>query len=949
MKNTLIIITFLFIYKISFAQASSDDNFILSSPDHPTTIFVAKDEKEVVKITANALAGDIRDITGRKPLVTDDTGNLKGSVVILGTITNPYIQHFLKKYHLPDIKGTWEHFFIRVLNNNTNRKILLIAGSDARGAAYGAFTISRLIGVSPWKWWADVAPHKEKELVINKDIHIEQGPSVKYRGIFLNDEDWGLSPWASKTFEPELGTIGPKTYAKIYELLLRLKANTIWPAMHPSTMPFFEVRGNEAMATKYDIIVGTAHNEPMMLNSPRRWHAKTMGPFNYVTNRDTVLAHWRSMVMRVARDNDIYTLGMRGTGDTRMEGVSTLSQAAAVLEKVFKDQRSLLQEYVNPDVSKVPQVFVPYKEVLPVYDHGLKVPDDVTLMWPDDNYGYIRRLSDRKERQRSGSSGIYYHVSYNGSPQDYLWLSTTQPGLIWEEMKKAWDYGAKRIWIVNVGDIKPTAYDIEFFLDMAWNINSIKPDNILHYMRQWHNKIFGQQNAAAITNVMNEYYRLAFIRRPEFMGWNRTYPNTPTRNTAFRPFLDGDEIAGRVNAYKQLIQKVEQIKKNIPADLQNAYFELVTYPVEAAAYMNEKFLYAQKSRLFAQYNLPVANDYASWSQQAYDSIKILTDEYNDLDNGKWKYMMDRAPRNLPVFKLPELPEKVHSDQKGIVVWLEGQSTPAQKQLQDTLPVFNPYNAKHHFIALLNKGSQPVKWQAATDQDWIHLNQSSGALQTEDKIEVTINWNKLPAAIREGALTLKTQDSSFKIYVQIAPPMKGRISPNPIVEQDGHVFIQAYQFIKKYNYSKTHQWEPVQELGYSDSAYSILPVPVADTQKLHTAYLEYKFYTYSKGPAEITAFTLPTEPVNNKHGMRIAVSFDHGQKHIISYQTKAGSKQWQQNVLSNHARCSLNYNFSTTGWHTIKIYPLDPGVVLDQILINFKPDQKIYAVPVMYNH
>lgn len=945
MKHTLIILTFLVIYKMTSAQTPSD-NFILSEPHHSTTIFVGKDEKEVVQFAANALADDIEDITGIRPLVTNDTSNLKGSIVILGTVDNRLIQHFCKLYRLPGIKSKWEHFFIRVLNDRaTNQKALLIAGSDARGAAYGVFTLSKLIGVSPWKWWADVTPHKKERLIINKNIDIQQEPSVKYRGIFLNDEDWGLRPWASKTFETGLGNIGPKTYAKIFELLLRLKANTIWPAMHPGTTPFFEVKDNEETAKKYDIVVGTSHAEPMLRNNVGEWHRKTMGDFNYITNRDSVYNYWKKRVKQVADDNSIYTIGMRGVHDGKMEGATTLPQQEAVISQVFKDQRGLLEKYVNHDITKVPQVFIPYKEVLPVYDYGLKVPDDVTLMWTDDNYGYIRRLSNKAERQRIGSSGVYYHLSYWGRPHDYLWLSSTQPGLIYEEMKKAWDYGARRIWIANVGDIKPAEYDIEFFLDMAWNIDSIKPDNILQHMQHWSANLFGGQNAKAITEVMDEYYRLASIRKPEFMGWSQTEPQTPTRNTSFHPFLNGDEIARRVQAYKKLMSKADEINKNIPNDRKDAYFELVTYPVKGATYMNLKFLYAQKSRLFAKYGLPVANDYASLTQEAYDSIKILTEKYNDvIANGKWKYIMSMAPRDLAAFQLPELPDEIKSDKKGVLVWLEGQSEPLQDQLQDTLPAFNPYSARKHFIELFNKGKDLIKWQVNAGENWIKLNKTSGLLHNQDKIEVSIKWEKLPPTAREGMLTIHAGEDVYNIIIPVARPIKGLIPVNPVVEHDGHVFIQAYQFIKKHEYSKNHQWTPIQQLGYSDRAYAILPIPKEDTKGLKSAYLEYHFYTYSKGPAEITVFTEPTLPVNDSADMRLAVSVDDGQKQMISYKTEDRSEEWKQNVLSNHARCELQYNFSTPGWHTLKIYPLDPGVIIDQLMINFNFDQKIYAIP-----
>lgn len=943
MKQTLII-AFILIYKLTIAQTPSN-NFILSGAGHVTTIFTGKDEKEVVKLAANALADDIKDITGVRPPVTDDTANLKGSVVIVGTIFNPLVRHFCSENKLPGIKGKWEHFLIHLCHRHAKgEKVLLIAGSDARGAAFGVFTLSKLIGVSPWKWWADVTPHKKKRIIINEDIDTEQEPSVKYRGIFLNDEDWGLRPWASKTFEPQVGNIGPKTYAKIFELLLRLKANTIWPAMHPGTKAFYEVDGNEVMAKKYDIVVGTSHAEPMLRNNVGEWNTKTMGDFNYISNRDSVYNYWKRRVMQVAGDNNIYTIGMRGIHDSKMEGAETLSQQAAVLSQVFKDQRGLFKKYVNPDITKVPQVFIPYKEVLPVYDSGLKVPDDVTLMWTDDNYGYIRRLSNKSERKRSGSAGIYYHLSYWGRPHDYLWLSSTQPGLIWEEMKKAWDYGARRIWIANVGDIKPAEYNIQFFLDMAWDIDSIRPDNIKQHMQQWASNTFGQKNAGAITKVIDEYYRLASIRKPEFMGWSQTEPITPTKNTAFQPFFNGDEIASRVKDFNRLILEADDIKKSIAEDRQNAYFELVEYPVKGAAYMNQKFLYAQKSRLFAKYDLPAANEYASLARAAYDSIKILTEKYNeDINNGKWKYMMSMAPRNLPVYQLPELPERIKPAEKGVLVWLEGQPVPLQDQVHDSLPPFNPYSADHHFIRLFNKSAVPVKWPVATNEDWIRVNKKSGLMANEGKIDVSVDWEKLPSTVREG-LAIRTEDTSYQIIIPVAPPVKGTVPLKAVVEQDGHVFIQAYQFIKKHDYSKDHRWRGIQQLGYSDSAYAILPVPKEDTKGLNAAYLEYRFYTYSKGLAEITVFTEPTLPVNDSAGMRLALSLDDRQKHIISYKTEGRSEEWKQNVLSNHARCTLKYNFMSAGWHTLKIYPLDPGVIIDQLMINFNLDQNIYAIP-----
>ncbi len=942
-----------FILEVGNGQTKNSTNhpFILATSQSSPVIVVDNQEAEVVKIAAKDLSEDIKKITGRKPMVLSDPPNPKsGTTLLIGTVNNPHIQSYIQSNDLPNIQGKWEHFFIRLVPNQTDssQKVLLIIGSDPRGAAYGVFTLSRKIGVSPWEWWADVTPDKKDTLFLNASIHIDQEPSVKYRGIFLNDEDWGLRPWASKTFEPQAGNIGPKTYAKIFELLLRLKANTIWPAMHPTgsgTTPFFEMKGNEKMAERYDIVVGTAHNEPMMTNIPVVWNKKKMGSFNYVTNKEAILHLWTKKIKKSRQGNNIYTLGMRGVGDSRMKGVSGIDEQVNLMSRIFKDQRHLIRKYINKEVTKVPQVFVPYKEVLPIYDHGLKVPEDVTLVWPDDNYGYIRRLSNANERKRSGSAGVYYHISYWGRPHDYLWLSSTQPGLIWEELKKAWRYGTKRLWMINVGDIKPAAYNIQFIMDLAWNIDSLKSDNLNAYMKQWHAQAFDAKNANKITSIMEEYYRLAAIRRPEFMGWSQTEPTTPTHNTAFQPFLDGDEIANRVRSYNHLIAEVNEVKKQIPKNKRNAFFELVAYPVKGAAYMNKKFLYAQKSRLYAQYHLPVANQYAALSRQAYDSIKILTNEYNHLLNGKWKGMMDMAPRNLPVFHAPQLPKEVTSKREGLLIWPEGLTQPDSTNQPLELPTFNPYSSKTHFIKLFNKGNQPIRWRASTTYPWIHLNKVSGKLDTEDQLIVSIDWAQVPQPIHDGKLVIHSGQHTYSVNVSLAPAIPAKLSEHPIVEDNGRVFMQASDFIEKRDYSKKHQWKPIQQLGYGKSAYTILPIPLENNdQGLGKAYLKYKFYTYSKGSAEITVYTLPTHPVNDAAGVRMTLSVDGGEKDTLSYKTEGRSETWKQNVLSNHAQSVLKYDFKSAGWHTLQINPLDPGVIIDHIMVNFKPGEKIYALP-----
>lgn len=647
-----IILSILAFVLLISCNTATNPAFTIVDKTHSTTIYISKDANELIRWAAHDFAKDIESISGKtievKPVNTFNTENKGIYIAKSGSKFSKSLPVDLKK-----IQGNWEKFVIEKHDGS-----LFITGSDVRGTVYGIFDVAKRLGISPWKWWADVTPEKKDVVELHlPENGIESEPSVKYRGIFLNDEDWGLQPWAAKTYEPETGDIGPKTYEKIFQLLLRLKANTIWPAMHPSTKPFFTIPGNKEMAEKYHICIGTSHAEPMLRNNVREWNKQKYGEFNYFINRDRVKEYWKERVAETKDDNDIYTLGMRGIHDSGMEGNATLQQKVQLLDTVISDQREILTEVLQKPIDEIPQVFVPYKEVLEQYDNGLKLPDDVTLMWTDDNYGYIRRLSNKKEQQRSGGSGVYYHLSYWGRPHDYLWLSTTQPGLIWYEMSRAYQNGAKTIWIANVGDIKPAEYNIEFFLDLAWDINSIDENSIIDHMENWASREFGTDNAAQITKMMNEYYRLAFLRKPEYMGWSQTEPTTPTRMSEFTTG-NNNELQRRMDAYSQLYNSAASVESSIPKDRQAAYFQLVEYPVKCAALMNFKFLYYQQSLLAT--NKSQKEMLAAKAEEAYEEIKTLTTKYNELNGGKWKNIMSMHPRDLPAYSMPTytLPDSV---------------------------------------------------------------------------------------------------------------------------------------------------------------------------------------------------------------------------------------------------------------------------------------------------
>lgn len=600
------------------------------------TVSFSRQEPELVNTALEIFTKDYLRVFSGKVIV-----NSNKATVYIGTLgQNTPADRLADKKDIQELAKRKEGFLITAKEGK-----LIVLGSDKRGTAYGILELSRIIGVSPWEWWADSPVQQKDKIEIKAGFRLLKSPSVTHRGIFLNDEDWGLTPWSYKTHEPSdvKGQIGPKTHARVFELLLRLRANTFWPAMHDCSVAFYLTPGNKDMADKYGIFIGTSHCEPMMRNTNAEWRVAGNGAYDYVNNRDFVLKFWEERTIELAGSDNIYTLGIRGVHDSKMLGANTLEEQKAALTNVLKDQREMIANHVNPNVEEVSQVFIPYKEVLDVYNIGLEVPEDVTLLWCDDNYGYIRHFPNSMEQARKGGNGVYYHASYWGQPHDYLWLSTNHPALVYTQMKLAYDKGAKEMWILNVGDIKPAEYLTELFLDMAWDIDAIgnNREGLDKHISDWLSREFGNEHAAELLHVMNEYYRLAYIRKPEYMGNTRTEERDPARAVVTDLPWSESEIRQRINEYEGIAAKVKELSAAIPPGKRDSWFQLVEYPVCGAAEMNKKHLYGQLAR----------HGKEEWSKSdaAYEAIVSLTEQYNSLANGKWQYMMDHRPRRLPVF------------------------------------------------------------------------------------------------------------------------------------------------------------------------------------------------------------------------------------------------------------------------------------------------------------
>ncbi len=672
----LLLMSILLIPQLMFAQLvvnkqdpKNNSGFPIVSSKSVATVYCDTADFASVKKTAQLFAEDIQRVTDKSPKIVSSKFQFGEYVIIIGSVEkNQLIQELFKskKLNIDSIRNKWECYTIKTIDKPFKgvKQALIIAGSDRRGTSYGAFTVSEAIGVSPWYWWADIPVQKSQTLSIEAIDFTSKAPSVKYRGIFINDEDWGLKPWSSNNYEKNLGDIGPKTYAQVCELLLRLKANMFAPAMHSCTGAFYSHPESKVIADEYGIIITTSHCEPLLFNNAAKseWDTKVDGDWNYGTNKDMILNKLNNRVREASSYENIYTVGLRGLHDEGMRGNFTREDKVKIVDRAMTDQRSILQKYLQKPQNTIPQIYVPYKEALEVYNDGLKVPDDVTLVWVDDNYGYMKRLSNTEEQKRSGGAGVYYHFSYLGAPHDYLWLNTTAPVLMYEELIKAYKTGANRYWLVNVGDIKPAELGMQTFFDLAWNVDQFDYTSINQHQSLFLSQTFGTKYKKDFQYILDSYYRLAWSRKPEFMGWEREW-DAPKykdiRNTDYS-FQNYNEAQQRLADYKQLSDMTEKIDKELPENLRPAFYELLAYPVMGSYQMNRKFLMAQlNSEQLAANNFSAANWAALQSKSAYDSINSLTVMYNTMLNGKWNGMMALAPGFCA--KYQEMPKVTYNE------------------------------------------------------------------------------------------------------------------------------------------------------------------------------------------------------------------------------------------------------------------------------------------------
>src|SRR5437773_2086078 len=832
---------------------------------------------------------------------------------------------------------------------------LVIVGSDRRGTAFGVFELSQAIGVSPWYWWADVPPTHHVDLFVAGGTRREGPPSVQYRGIFLNDEDLGLQPWAAKTFDPQLGDIGPKTYARVFELLLRLKANTLWPAMHGCTKAFNLYPDNKVVADDYAIVMGSSHAEPMLRNNVTEWTDKPEN-YDYTKNADGVRKYWEDRAAQNGRYESIFTLGMRGIHDSPIVGPKTQPERIKVLEQIFSDQRAMLAKHVNPDATKVAQIFCPYKEVLADYRAGLKVPDDVTIVWPDDNHGYIRYFPAASELKRSGGFGVYYHVSYLGGPLSYIWLDSTPPALIWEEMSKAYDHGMRKFWMLNVGDLKPAEISVDLFLQMGWDISRWRRDNLAGFLESWAGSRFGGDHAREIAAVMDQYYRLGFARKPEFLQWNLV--NEKPRPSDLTAVDYGDEVARRLAAYDALMKEADRLYEKISPSQRDALFELVVYPVRAATLANRRYFSFERAAAYLGQGRASSLEWMQRGLRADTRLSIETDYYNqEMAGGKWNRMMTLEPPNgqwqnmrmttpkpaaeLAVMDIPPA--------AGLGVAIEGRAEPVKAEEKDArLPVLNPFSAATRFIDIFNTGRGTARWSAKVSDPWIKLSQAGGDLKDDTRVLVSVDWARAANGNDvSGTIEIEGAGTSRTVTVPIFNPARPR--PNALrgfVESNGVVAIEAEHFTRKIDRGGA-SWQVIPGLGRTGDSIALFPTTSDSFATAAAPLVEYEFYLFIPGTVKTIAYLVPTHPTGAGRGLRYAIGFDGEPPQIVAVgaDLQVPSHAWSLNVLNSSTTGMSVHEIKTAGRHVLKIYAVDPGVVLDKIVLDLGGLKPSYLGPI----
>ncbi|MNQ47454.1 hypothetical protein D3C85_612980 [compost metagenome] len=899
---------------------ASSETFPLASKGKVTSILISKNDFPGVLRVAGHLENDLFKVTNVHSKQINSISETTDFVVIIGTIgKSEIIDQLVRegKIDASQLKGKWEKFTTQIVDNPSKgiKKALVIAGSDKRGTIYGMYDLSNQIGISPWYFWADVPVKRQSELHVLGGIHSNGEPKVKYRGIFINDEAPALSGWAFDTY----GGFNAKFYDKVFELILRMKGNYLWPSMW-GRMFYVDDPQNAVLADEYGIVMGTSHHEPLT-RAHAEWAKLGKGKWDFSTNSENLISFWKEGMKRMGNTETIVTVGMRGDGDEPM----TQGTAIDLLENIVKTQREIIKETTKKPIEETPQMWALYKEVQDYYDKGMRVPDDITLLLCDDNWGNIRKLPELNAKLRKGGYGIYYHFDYVGGPRNYKWINTNQIERTWEQMDLAYQHGVDKIWIVNVGDIKPMEFPTEFFLDMAWNPEKWNAGNLDQYYVQWAKENFEDQNAAEIAQILKLYTKYNSRRKPELLN-EKTY-NITNYNEAETVLAD----------YKKLVDKANSINEKIKPEYKDAFYQLVLFPVLASANLNELYVATAKNKLYASQGRASANAYAKQVKELFQKDSLLTNYYHTkLANGKWNHIMAQThigytswqePKNnvIPETKTIELADKAE-----VGIAIEGsENWWPNNGAEIVLPTYNSAENKSYFVDIFNRGTIPFDFKTTSKENWIKVSKSKGKINSEERILVSIDWKKAPKKDAKSQFTISANNQNFTVIVNTKNIDLSEVKG--FVESNGFVSIEAQNYSRAIN--SEVKWTIIPNIGKTESGVTLKPSNVQSIEVSEKSpRLEYDVHFFSKGEIKVRAYFSPTINFSVHDGLKYGISFDNEKPQIMNFNEKDSDKTWNKAVADNIKIITASHTIEKAGNHTLKFYGIDPALVLQKIVI-----------------
>jgi len=688
------------------------------------------------------------------------------------------------------------------------------------------------------------------------------------------------------------------------------------------------------LADELGVVLGTSHHEPLM-RAHDEWGRFGKGEWNYETNPQELQKIWREGIKRMGENESIVTLGMRGDGDEAM----TEGTAIELLEKIVKNQRKIITEVTGKSLEETTQLWALYKEVQDYYDKGMRVPDDVMLLLCDDNWGNVRVLPKKEDLGRKGGFGIYYHFDFVGGPVSYRWLNVTQIEKVWEQMNLSYQWGAKELWLVNVGDLKPMELPISFFIDFAWNPETFTADKLPAYYTNWARQQFGDDHSQQIAEILSLYTKYNARRTPEMLRPN-TYSLTDYREA---------EIV--VYDYNNLVKRSKKIYNSLPEETKSAFYQLVLFPVEICANLNEMYFATAKNRLYADQARASTNVYAAKVKELFENDKKLTEYYHTkLAGGKWNHFMAQTHIGYTSWNnpdnniMPEVEEYDAGDKAELGIMLEG----SMEASAGALPQFDPLNNQQYYIELFNKGLQSLKYNIKASKDWIKLSSTSGSVQYEERVFVNINWDKVDGK-RDGSanIEISAADTAYSVKVNFTNiDLRGQ----GFMENNGVVSMNAANYTKAVK-SNEINWLTVPNMGRTHSAVTIHPsnaeqqIPGGESP-----HLQYNVTTFAKGDVEVQVYLSPTLNFLKGEGLKYAVSIDDEEPQIINMHEGESRPdwtypQWWNQSVTDHIKIkSSKHTLKTAGDHTLKIWMVDPGIVFQKVVINAGGLKQSYLGP-----